>query len=713
MHSGAPVLGDEGYVGLDVHLAARIGATGHGGQIVLVGGRRRAGYRGAGRRARRASRQGFEAPVGLLQVGSEQFPPLKTISNTNLPRPASSFVGRTAEVAALVARVLDGNRLVTLTGPGGSGKTRLAIEAAAELVGDFPAGVFWVELAPLRDPRLVTEAIARMLGAKEELATHIGERRMLLLLDNLEGLTDAGPDLAGLVERCHNLHLLVTSRELLRLRDELDVPVLPLPVRDAAQLFSERSGVAVDATIEELCTKLDNLPLAVELAAARAGVLSAGQILERLGDRLDLFRGARDLDARQQTLRAAIDWSYDLLSDEERRLFAALAVCLGGCTLEAAEEIAGADLDTLEGLVHKSLVRHSGERFWMLATIRDYALERLNELSDATALRRRHDRHYLDLAERAAEALDGKDQGAWLARLEEDYANMRSALANDELAPRFVVALRLFWAKRGYLREGRRLAEAVVARLPDDDERRPGALFTAALLAVMQGDWESARRLAGESRELALAHDDVRTLVESGNVLARALLGAGEQDRALALLEETVRRGEDGGRPSALGIAHLNLGYLWLVRGDRVSARRELEAALEQSVIAEDGHGEGRALAGLASVALEDGQLEESLAHSRRSLLVTQELGDLETLVWALELAGLARVAAQPTVAARLLGSADALRETLDLKLHGLEQRQRERALEQLRDALPVVERETAWSEGAALAADEAVELAL
>ena len=162
---------------------------------------------------------------------------------------------------------------------------------------------------------------------------------------------------------------------------------------------------------------------------------------------------------------------------------------------------------------------------------------------------------------------------------EEDYANMRSALANDELAPRFVVALRLFWAKRGYLREGRRLAEAVVARLPDDDERRPGALFTAALLAVMQGDWESARRLAGESRELALAHDDVRTLVESGNVLARALLGAGEQDRALALLEETVRRGEDGGRPSALGIAHLNLGYLWLVRGDRVSARRESKRA--------------------------------------------------------------------------------------------------------------------------------------
>ena len=202
VHSGAPVLGDQGYVGLDVHLAARSERPATAGRSSLVGGRRRAGYRGAGRRARRASAsRTSKRRFGLLQVGSEQFPPLKTISNTNLPRPASSFVGRTAEVAALMARVLDGNRLVTLTGPGGSGKTRLAIEAAAELVGDFPAGVFWVELAPLRDRRLVTEAIARMLGAKEELATHIGERRMLLLLDNLEGLTDAGPDRPASVER--------------------------------------------------------------------------------------------------------------------------------------------------------------------------------------------------------------------------------------------------------------------------------------------------------------------------------------------------------------------------------------------------------------------------------------------------------------------------------------------------------------------------------
>ena len=260
-------------------------------------------------------------------------------------------MGREADVAAIVARVRGGARLVALTGPGGTGKTRLALEAAAELVPEFKAGVFWVGLAPLREAELVLETVARVLGTQDDLVSYIGDRQLLLLLDNFERLLPAATAVAKLVERCPNLHVLATSRERLRLRDEVEIHVPPLAAADAVRLFAERSGLAPDEPIARLCDALDDLPLAIELAAARTAVLSPAQILERIGRRLDLFRGARDLDPRQQTLRATIDWSYELLDDAERRLFACLAVFAGGCTLEAAEEIAGAELDTLEALV--------------------------------------------------------------------------------------------------------------------------------------------------------------------------------------------------------------------------------------------------------------------------------------------------------------------------------------------------------------------------
>ena len=285
IHTGAPQLTGEGYVGTDVHLAARIGAVGHGGQVVVSG----ATYRELGR----------------------------------------------------------GHELIDL------GEHRLK---------DFD------------DPELVLEEVGRTLGAREDLARHIGERELLLVLDNFEQVVKGGPAVGDVLSRCPNLHVLVTSRELLRLRDEVEFPVEPLPGEDAVRLFAERSGLPVDETVTALCAALDNLPLAVELAAARTDVLSPAQILDRLERRLDLFRGARDADARQQTLRAAIQWSHELLDEDEQRLFARLAVFAGGCTLDAAEEVVEAELDVLEALVQKSLVRHSGERFWMLETIRGYAL---------------------------------------------------------------------------------------------------------------------------------------------------------------------------------------------------------------------------------------------------------------------------------------------------------------------------------------------------
>src|SRR5919202_670094 len=322
----------------------------------------------------------FRAPVGIFQLGSKRFPPLKTISNTNLPRPASSLVGRNREVEEVAALLQGAGRLLTLTGPGGSGKTRLAIEAAAELVPEFKAGVFWIGLASLRDPALVVETIAATLGTQESLAQHIGERELLLLLDNLEHVVEAAPELASLVETCPNLRLLVTSRELLRVRGEVEYPVLPLAEPEAVELFCARARAAPDEAVPELCRALDNLPLALELAAARASVLSPKQILERLAQRLDLLKGGRD-----------------------------------------------ADPDILQSLVDKGLLRHTEERFWMLETIRDYAAERLEASGEADELRRRHAQHFLALAEKAEPNLRGYSR-AWLDRLEREHDNLRAAL---------------------------------------------------------------------------------------------------------------------------------------------------------------------------------------------------------------------------------------------------------------------------------------------
>jgi Adenylate and Guanylate cyclase catalytic domain len=309
LHTGTPLLTDGGYIGDDVHLAARVAASAHGGQVVVSAATAElvelsltdlGEYR----------LKDIPVAVPIFQLGDARFPPLKTISNTNLPRPASSFVGREVELAAVLSRIEPGARLLTLTGPGGSGKTRLAIEAAASLVSEYKAGVFWVGLASLRDPTLVTEMISQTLGAKVGLAEHISERELLLLLDNFEHLIDAAPELSALLERCPNLNMLVTSRELLRVRGEVEYEVPPLASPEAVALFCERSQLEPSEEIAELCARLDSLPLAVELAAARTKALTPGQIVERLSLRLDLFRGGRDADPRQHTLRATIEWSY-------------------------------------------------------------------------------------------------------------------------------------------------------------------------------------------------------------------------------------------------------------------------------------------------------------------------------------------------------------------------------------------------------------------
>ncbi|MEX0851485.1 MAG: adenylate/guanylate cyclase domain-containing protein, partial [Gaiellaceae bacterium] len=327
LHTGTPLLTDEGYVGDDVHFAARVAASGHGGQV-LLSALTVAALEPSNRLLQGISLvdlgehrlKDIEGAVSIFQLGDHSFPPLKTISNTNLPRPASSFVGRERELEEVLARIESGARLVTLTGPGGSGKTRLALEASATLVPEYKAGVFWVGLAALRDPALVTETISQTLGAKDGLREHIAEREMLLLLDNLEQVIEAAPKLSSLLSACPSLTLLVTSRELLRVQGEVEYPVPPLAEPEAVSLFSERAQLSPSEEISELCARLDNLPLGVELAAARTKALSPAQILDRLSLRLDLLKGGRDADPRQQTLRATIEWSYDLLSEDEQVL---------------------------------------------------------------------------------------------------------------------------------------------------------------------------------------------------------------------------------------------------------------------------------------------------------------------------------------------------------------------------------------------------------
>lgn len=464
IHTGTPTLTEEGYVGLDVHRAARIAACGHGGQV-LVSAATATLLDGDGLRDLGAHRlKDLAAPERIYQLGPAEFPPLRSLQQTNLPIQATPFLGRHKELAQVLALLADESiRLLTLTGPGGIGKTRLALQAAAEVGVRHPNGAWWIPLDSVRDPRLVLPATGQALGiGGNVLAAHIADRSMLILYDNFEQVIDAAAEVADLLTSCPNLHLFVTSREPLHVAAEQVFPVPPLGHDDGVQLFLARARAIkpdfrTHDAIPEICRRLDELPLALELAAARVTALSATQILERLEQRLPLLTGGtRDMPERQQTLRAAIAWSYELLEPEERRLLARLAVFRGGCTLEAAERVADADVDTLQPLVDQSLLRHDDDRFSMLETIRDYAVERLEASGEAAVLRGRHAEYFLALAEdlepkRPASGATGE----WLDRLEREHDNIRAALdwletsGESERALRLAGVVSWSWARLG------------------------------------------------------------------------------------------------------------------------------------------------------------------------------------------------------------------------------------------------------------------------
>jgi predicted ATPase len=716
VHTGQPIPDPPKYVGMDVHTAARIMSTGHGGQVVVsettaalvdtplldLGEHRL---------------KDIQEAVPLYQLGEGSFPPLKTISNTNLPRPASSFVGRDDELLEVLSRFEDGARLVTLTGPGGTGKTRLAIEAAAELVPEFKAGVFWIGLATLSDPALVTETIAQTLGAKDGLADHIGERELLLLLDNLEQVIDSAPELGALLEACPNLHLLVTSRELLRVRGEVEYAVPPLAEPEAVSLFCERSQLGADETIAELCSRLDNLPLAVELAAARTSVLTPQQILERLAQRLDLLKGGRDAEARQQTLRATIEWSYELLALNEQQLFARLAVFAGGCTLEAAEEVCDADLDTLQSLVEKSLLRFTDGRYWMLETIREYASEELEKAGELHVTSREHAAWVLRLAGEVGttRGIDARAREQFMR--EQD--NFRKALAwaedgHKDMQLALIGRSWLYWWDRGNAGEGLRWVEAALHRsVGERTKERADVLAAGAMFASRSGDTDTLRRYAEES--LAIA----RELGDKGaEIWPLILLGiwAGEgQDyfESERRYEEAIAIARETGRRELVGITFNNLSV-------NASRQGDIERAV---LLLDDARVISRELGALEDLAVETLNLAECLRLLERwdeaaevaaeGLTLARELDSDRATLQGLEIIAAVELGRgdSGSATARLVGAADALRERLgeavdrDLDV--------EAKAEQLAGRLGRETYERALREGRAMSMQEAVDVAL
>jgi predicted ATPase len=722
LHTGTPYLSEEGYVGPDVHKGARIAAAGHGGQVLLSKETREFADVDVTDLGEHRLKD-FAEPISIFQLGSERFPPLKTISNTNLPRPASSFVGRDKEIEEVVSLLRDGARLLTLTGPGGSGKTRLAIEAAAELVPEFKAGVFWVGLAPLRDPTLVTDAIALTLGAKDGLTGHIAERELLLLLDNLEQVVEAAPELASLVEACPHLTLLVTSREVLRVKGEVEYPVLPLAEPEAVDLFCRRARAEPDETVADLCRRLDNLPLAIELAAARASVLSPKQILERISGRLDLLKGGRDADPRQQTLRATIAWSYELLAPEDRRLLARLAVFTGGCTLGSAEEVANADLDSLQSLVDKSLLRHTDERFWMLETIREYAAERLAESGEAKELELRHTEHFLAFAEEAEPHAEdevlGGGGGGWLDRLDRELDNLRAALdrlassGETERVLRLAGALSDFWFSRGHVTEGRRRLEAALRADKGPTAARAKALNGAAELAAICGDPSTMGLRADEALALHRRLGDPRGAAVSLQQLSIAIGEEGDWARAQVLLEESIRLFRDLGDEQFAAWTTRTLAWTYAEAGDMGRARALYEDALSRARALGSKSLEAALLGSLAWLAVGEGRVQDAVPMLKESLRIKRDLGDHTEIALGLCSAARAITALGKVVpAVRLISSFEALRE----ELGGGEPwvvRMNEQTVATIRTQLDEAAFAEAWAQGRALSADDALTLAL
>jgi predicted ATPase/class 3 adenylate cyclase len=713
LHTGEPTATADGYVGLDMHRAARVAAAAHGAQVLLSQTTRDLlpetveglTFRDLGDHRLKD----LTGPQRLHQLCIEglraDFPPPRTLDGrvTNLPAQPTPLIGRETELEAVRTLLLDeGTRMVTLTGPGGTGKSRLALQVAADTVDEFPDGVYGVLLAPITDPEVVALELARVLGIEEmptqpiieALKAGLAARRMLILFDNFEHVGAAASLLAALLTACPRLKLLVTSREPLRIAAERQYPVPPLPESEAVMLFAERARAVrpnfelTDETapiVAEICERLDRLPLAVELAAAWSKVLPPAALLRRLERRLELpARRSADVPARQSTLREAIAWSYDLLSDEERRIHARLSVFTGGCTVEAAERVAAVDgelrIDLLEGiasLVDRSLLRESeddeGEpRFSMLATIREYARERLKESGEENELLRRHALEFARFAEEADGRVRTGDQLLWFSRLEREHDNLRAALDSSmangdaETALRLGGALGWFWYAHGHALEGCGHITELLARTENaPEELRAQPMYALGVLLDQRGDPERAAGLVERSLAVFREQGDQESVARALNSLGGIKRALGDLESARLLLEQSIHVRRELGDEPGTAAAQTNLGSVAFEQGDLEEGEARFTDALELDRAHGNEWGAAVALEGLAAVALERGDYERARAPRRHTLAAADQLEDRELIAFALEKAAvLAAAEGEVTRAGRLAGAADGLRES-------------------------------------------------
>jgi predicted ATPase/class 3 adenylate cyclase len=767
LHTGEPRLVAEGYVGLDVVRASRICSVAHGGQIVLSQTTRDLladePLPGASVRPLGVHRlKDLPAVEPLFQVVApdlaDAFPPLRTLGGATLPSLHHRLVGRREELERIEALLAESVRLVTICGPGGAGKSRLALEVAASASRTRP--VYLAGLASISETSLIPLAVARAVGVRETperplpelLPEALSSHGTLLVLDNLEHLTDAATTVADLLQSTPGLQLLVTSRSPLRLAGERVVSLAPLPVDDAVTLFGELAaarGIELEPgaqpSIQAICRRLDGLPLAIELVAARLAVLSPAALLRALDDGLALVaEGPVDLPERQRTLRATIDWSYGLLTESQRDLHLVLAVFAGGCTLEDARVVASAGagfLSDLEALVTGNLVRSDvasdGEgRLSLLETVRQYAVQALDEAGRLEEVRERHAERFLGLSEQAEEALTGPDQALWLEQLEREHDNLRAAfdwlLTTGQVddALRAVSALGRFWRAHGHVREARALlASGLAADAVVDPLTRAKALWTAGRQATVQGDLgaavpqleealelfracdaqrdvvfalaelcllagyrqdlEEAERLALEAVEIARGLGDPRAVSAALNSLASVAQDRGDYERVRSLFGEslTLRRSLDD--PLLVASTAYNLGLAALLAGDLETATTALEESLTLARELGETVLTAGSACGLGEIALVRGDVDHAFALLAESLVLYTELG--HDRVRAECLYGIGGVAAAEGLhheAAQLWGCADAIREELGFALVGEERQILERFQDGVIDGL-------------------------
>jgi predicted ATPase/class 3 adenylate cyclase len=707
LHTGEPSRVVEGYVGLDVHYAARIMSAANGGQVLLSRTTRdlvehdlpeSVSLRDLGEH----HLKDLEQPISLYQLViaglPADFPPLKTHDRRSdtLPVQLTPLIGREQEVKTVV-RLLrrDAVRLVTFTGPGGTGKTRLALQVSAELADKFFGGVFFVSLASISDAMLVMPTIARALGIREgvgqpvlaRLVEVLQRKQALLLLDNFEQVVEAAPQVADLLTSCPQLKLLVTSREVLHVRSEREFAVPPLALPDPTHLpklaalarvpsvalllqraQAARPGFKLTSTnaraVAETCVRLDGLPLAIELAAARMKLLTPQALLARLDRPLNLLTGgARDVPARQQTLRNTIEWSYQLLNAREQRLFRWLSVFVSGCTLQAAESIcavpddeAGQILDGVASLVDKSLLQRveqteevsEDQRLLMLETIREYGLEVLTTSGEGNAARQAHAGYFLQLAEEAEPELKGPLLVAWLDRLEREHDNLRAALqwaidnGSGEIALRLGIALERFWVVRGLRNEGRAFLERALAGSAGvAADVRAKALLAAARLAFNQSNYEQGEVLAQEGLALFRELGDRRGIALSLNRLGVAAWRRGDYRSARTLLDEDLTLFREMGDRDRVAWSLFMHGLLDNKQGEYARAYSRFEESL--ALFRELGNKRGIAasltqLAGTLFVS--QGTQDMIYPLLEQGLLLDREVGDKEGIAVASLLLG-------------------------------------------------------------------------